>query len=722
MLLIFLLHVQGTLYLPFVERMENLAYDLRLNWLAPGAIDPRIVIVDIDEKSLREEGHWPWDRAKLRSLVDNLFAEYGVRLVAFDVVFAEKDENHALNELDRLLAHRGDVNAAGLLRTLRPLLDRDAIFAQGLAGRPVVLGYYFNHDPDMPTAGALPAPAFPADSLPAVAIMAPQATGYGGNLAGLQASAASAGFFSNPLVDVDGVFRRDPLLTAYQGALYESLALAVVRIFLQASVEAEFADDTSAGYPPVEALVVAGNRIPVDENAAALVPYRGPKGSFPYVSATDVLRKQVARSELLKNTIVLVGTTAPGLVDARSTPVQNFYPGVEVHANLIAGILDQRILQKPAYTRGAELVILLAIGLLMTFLLPRLGPISALAASLGVLAATVGGNLYIWQAGNLVLPLASSLLLILCLFTLNVSYGFFFESRSKRHLGKLFGQYVPPELVVEMSKDPERYNLAGEKRELTVLFTDVRGFTGISEGLDPRELSHLMTEFLTPMTRVIHQHRGTIDKYMGDAIMAFWGAPISDPAHAQHALAAGLEMIAQADTLSAQFRERGWPEIRIGVGLNTGEMNVGNMGSRFRMAYTVLGDAVNLGSRLEGLTKSYGVSMIVSESTRNAAPEFAYRELDRVRVKGKDRAVTIFEPLGVAAELTDVAARELSVYGEALAAYRGRDWNRADSLFTELCAAAPATALYRIYLERIAHFRQHPPGADWDGVFVHSAK
>jgi adenylate cyclase len=281
---------------------------------------------------------------------------------------------------------------------------------------------------------------------------------------------------------------------------------------------------------------------------------------------------------------------------------------------------------------------------------------------------------------------------------------------------------VPPELVNEMSIDPRTFTMDTRSRDLTVLFSDVRDFTTISEGLSPQELSDLMNAYLSPMTRIIYDYRGTIDKYMGDAIMAFWGAPLADPEHARHALQSALAMTARLRRLREEFKSRNWPHIRIGVGVNTGTMNVGNMGSEFRVAYTVMGDAVNLGSRLEGLTKVYGTEIIVSESTRAAVPEYAYLELDRVRVKGKDEPVTIYEPVGVSDEYDEETLERLIANRDALEAYRGQDWDEAERLFKRLSIACENGRFYTLYLERIAHYRELPPGKDWDGVFTYETK
>ncbi len=726
-LVLFLLHVVDYQRWGFVERMENLAYDVRLLITMPNTVDRRIVILDINERSLAEVGRWPWPRKTLATLVQRLFDDYGVSIVGFDVVFAEPDESSGLAVLDGLAANelKHAEAFAGQLDALREQLDYDARFAKSLKGRPVILGYYFNDtakEGEATKSGALPPPAFPRGFFKSRSVPFIQAVGYGANLPELQASALGGGHF-NPYIDEDGVVRRVTMLYEYDGAYYESLSLAVARAVLGTSrLEPGFAEGSMAGdaYSGLEWLRVGDRVIPVDDRVRTLVPYRGRQGGFPYIAAADVLYER-ADPELLQGAIVLVGTSAPGLLDLRSAPVQKVFPGVEIHANLISGILDGTIKEKPAYVLGAEVVMVLVTGLILSVAFTILSAFWSTAMTLAVASAVIGLNLYLWESVNIVLPIAATLLTVLTLFLVNMSYGFFVESRGKRQLAGLFGQYVPPELVEEMSQNPESYTLEAENRELTVLFSDVRGFTTISERLEPRELSRLMNEFLTPLTRVIHNHRGTIDKYMGDAIMAFWGAPVADPEHARHALKAGMEMIGILNDMQEQFRERGWPEIRIGVGVNTGPMSVGNMGSEFRMAYTVLGDSVNLGSRLEGLTRQYGVDIIVSESTRKALPDYSYRELDRVRVKGKDRPVGIYEPIGETDSVDKAIRDELELYQRALKLYRAQNWDMAELQFLNLQQMSKHP-IYFIYAQRISHFRREPPGPDWDGVFTFKTK
>lgn len=716
-----LLHASGNMPLGFINKLENFSYDARLNLLMPRTQDSRIVIVDIDEKSLLEQGRWPWGRDKLAAMVDNLYNHYAINTLGFDVVFAEKDESSGLKNLEWMQQNflKNDAAFNQILQKIKPTLDYDQIFANSLKNRKIVLGYYFNTNNDTNHVGQLPYPAMVAGSFGNKNIAFTQAQGFGANLAALQQNAYSAGHF-NPEPDADGITRKVALLIQYQGNYYDSLALAMARAYLQQpTLMAEFAKlGSSKRYSGLESLQLGHQHIPVDANVATLIPYRGRQGSFQYVSATDVLTNKVPLATL-KNKIVLVGTTAAGLNDLRATPVQSAYPGVEVHANVIAGILDNNIKARPAYTLGAEFLQLLLTGLLLALSLPVLNPLKATLMTIAVLLSVIIINIVSWKMANLVLPIAALLLMIGLIYLVNMSYGFFVESRAKRQLTGLFGQYVPPELVNEMASNPEAINLAGEAREMTVLFADIRGFTTISEGLAPQQLTQLMNEFLTPMTQIIHNNRGTIDKYMGDAIMAFWGAPLLDVHHAQHALTAALQMQDSLKQLNANFARKHLPTIQIGVGLNTGNMAVGNMGSQFRMAYTVMGDAVNLGSRLEALTKTYGVAIIVSEFVKAQTPDMMYRELDIVRVKGKEKPVTIYEPLGI-----DISAETLSalkIYQQALKLYRNQQWDLSELQFIN-CQKLSPQPIYALYIGRIGQFKKSPPTANWDGVFNYVSK
>lgn len=695
--LLFAIHVASAPRFEILDRIESYLYDARIRMTMPGTVDERVVIIDIDERSQLRLGQWPWPRQTLAEIVDSLFDDYNVRVLGLDVLFAEQG--------------RGDSNQA---------------FAESFVARDVVTGFVFKDsvgDNEPRTIGKLPAPVIRGADLDKVEVPFVRAAGYTGSLAALQENAIDGGFFDAPLIDSDGVFRRAPLVQEFDGDLYPSLALAVARVALGTpGVGLDFAanpDGLMRGVD-LEAFLLGDRSIPVNEQVAVFIPYRGPQESFPYISAVDVLDGS-APAEMLDGRIALLGASAAGLLDLRSTPVGQRYIGVEAHANLIAGLIDGEIRRQPAYSAGLEIVLLLLVAFVMALVLPRLSPLSALSLIVGIFVASMAFNFWMWSSLMLVVPLASILSYTIIAALLHITYGFLIEQRNKRHLSQIFGQYIPPSLVEEIDASGAEVSLEGETREMSVLFSDVRSFTTISEGLDARELTQLMNEFLTPFTRAIQEHRGTIDKYMGDCVMAFWGAPLDDKDHARHALLSAYDMLRAVESLDDEFERKGWPKIRVGVGISSGDMNVGNMGSEFRVAYTVMGDTVNLGSRLEGLTKQYGVDIIVSTRTAELVPEFAFRELDLVRVKGKTEPVAIYEPLGLADELDTQAAQDLEDYASALHAYRHGDFGVAEQKFTKLKERGPEP-LYTVYLDRIGAFRRQPPADDWDGVFDHLNK
>jgi adenylate cyclase len=396
---------------------------------------------------------------------------------------------------------------------------------------------------------------------------------------------------------------------------------------------------------------------------------------------------------------------------------------VEVHANLIAGMLDKNIKLKPPYMLGAEVVLLFSGGVALSLLIPMLAPLWATVLTLVGMLLITALNVAIWTEAHMVLPLAASILMTVALYTVNMAYGYFVEARSKRQFTELFGQYVPPELVDEMARDPEKYNMEPRAAELTILFSDVRGFTSISEALKPEELREYINEYLTDMSGIIRsKHRGTLDKYIGDEIMAFWGAPVDDAQHARNGLLAALDMQKECKVLNEKFAARGWPTIKIGVGVNSGNVRVGDMGSQVRRAYTAMGDAVNVASRLEGRTKGYGVGILVGEGTRHLVKDVVFREVDRIKVKGKDEAVTIYEPLGLESEIERKVHEELKIWNQTLRAYRAQQWDQVEVGLLNLQRMSPDCGLYRAYAEKVADNRRQPPLPDWDGVTVFDEK
>ena len=676
-----LLHALGVHESDLLTLADQRLYDARLRLFMPATLDERVVIVDVDEASLAELGQWPWPRERMAELVEEVLRRQRASVIGFDAVFAE--------------AGRGSE-------------ESDARFAAALQGRPAVLGYYLTSDRQGRRSGALPAPIAPllaAQDTPALMLW----DGYGASIAKL-ASAAPQGFF-NALVDSDGIVRSVPLVAAVDGGWRESLALAVVRQYLyggaaQASSRALPAPALQwAGEPPLlQGLRLPHTRggpgqalqVPLTASGAALAPYRGPGGarggSFRYYPAADVLRGSLPEGALAGR-IVLLGFTAPGLMDLRATPVSAVYPGVEVHANLISGMLDGRVPARPGYAPVLDAALLLASGLLLALLLPALGVAGALALGLGLAAALAALNFWLYAAQGLALPLAAQLFVVMALLMLNLGYGYFIESRARRRLIDLFGTYVPPELVQRMASQPELYTMRAEAREITVMFCDMRGFTSLSETMAPLQLQALLNRIFTRLTQVIREHEGTIDKYMGDCVMAFWGAPLRSSNHAARAVAAALG---------------------VGIGINTGVASVGDMGSNVRRAYTAVGDAVNLAARLEAQTRTWGVTILAGDATRAQAEDVAvWQRLDRISVRGRQEEVTIHTPRAPAGPVAALLAQELALWQQALDDWQASRLRPFAQKLHALRAIRPDFEPYAIYASRLqARLAENPPAAE----------
>jgi adenylate cyclase len=721
--LCFLLNEDELVQFRFIQQMELWAYDARLRLFLPKTLDPRVVILDIDEKSLNAEGRFPWSRDKVALMVRQLFDKYAVRVVGFDIAFPEPDTSSGLETLDKLSQNelKGDADFLATLKERRASLDYDQIFADEIKRHPVVLGFFLGGKTDK--AGVLPAPILTDKGISdkGWVFRHHSATGFSGNVAKLQANAAAAGHLY-PALDFDGIVRRVPMLMEYEGGYYEALALALTRTYLgNVPLKAFVEPPHVANIASIYRLQIGDTIVPVDDSITTLIPYRGGSGVYRYVSATDVIRGTLPSDEL-KDKIIIVGTSAQGLMDLRATPVREDYPGVEVHANLVSGFLDQTVMHKPDYLIAISVLTVLCLGIPFVILLPRLSALTSTIAMASVAILLTAVNLWSWRSQHFVLNIAAPIMMLALLYLLNMAWGFFMETRSRRLITGLFGTYVPKELVAEMSKNPEEYSMSGESRDMTVLFSDVRDFTSISEGLPPEGLKDMMNAYLTEMTQVIQEKRGTIDKYIGDAIMAFWGAPLQDAEHAIHGVESALAMQKRIRGLDNDFVKRGWPILQIGVGLNNGEMSVGDMGSKFRRAYTVMGDAVNIASRLEGLTKEYGIGILVSENLVNAAQGFVYREIDLVAVKGRTAGIPIFEPIGKVGEVGDTQLQEIDRWHKALETYRKQRWDEAQEMLKNLQYAAPDSKLYKVYLKRIEYWRANTPGPMWKGLWTWTTK
>jgi adenylate cyclase len=674
----------------------------------------KIVILDIDEKSLAREGRWPWSRHKLADLV-TILTEYGAVVVAFDVVFSEPERN-PVSEVNQ---HLSDNKIYWEIpKYWLEIADGDKNFSRHINDMDVVLGYFFQDQINIQV-GQLPPPSYTLTKEQKNRLVSISKPGYAANLALLQQAAAGAGFVST-FADVDGVIRRSPLVIRHGDALYPSLSLATVMSYLFVNnIELETLPLGSVDV--MTSIIAGGQKARTDVNGQVIIPFRGKQKSFPYLSVTDVLQKKID-SAALSGAIVLVGTSAIGLADLRATPVGTQYPGVEVHANIIQSLLSGEFPYRPEWEAGLTLSILVFLGALLSLWLPKLGPVSSVALSVLTLTTIISGNFYLWHVYRLDLPVASMVLLTLALTLLNLAYGYFRENASRRLLKGMFNQYVPQAHIERMLSDPDAYQFTGDSKELTVLFADIRSFTTISEHLSAADLKAMLNQYFTPITKIIFDNEGTIDKYVGDMVMAFWGAPIEDEHHAQNGILAALEMQRMTKEISADFMARGLPEIKIGVGLNSGIMNVGDMGSSYRRAYTVLGDSVNLGSRLESITKFYGAEILVGERTVELCPDIIFGFVDRIQVKGKDEPIAVYQPLGLESEVTNGQKEEIERFSLAYSDYLQQNWVQATSKLVELQQDFPETKLYQVYLDRIQDLREQDLAQDWDGVFRHTSK
>ena len=710
-LLLLLAHAMGWLAVPAMARLDGRIYDMRLLSTLTSTLDDRVVIVDVDEASLSRVGHWPWSRNRVADLLDELVVRQQAQAVGVDMVFAESDNSSGLSQL-RSLANDPATPAMGLERWIESKaaeLDFDGQLVDAVRNRPVVLGYYFSSDGHNTRIGALPAPVFARDAQAngqPVFRSNPPWTGYGSNIEPLTQAATSAGFF-NALTDPDGLVRTAPLLAEYEGAVYQSLALATFRQAVGG--QQLLLHHTSIGV--LDALIVADAQgqvlaqLNTNDQAAAFVPFRGEGGPrapvFRYVSAASVLAGELAAGEL-KGKIVLIGSTAPGMQDVRATPVSGSFPGVEVHANLLSAMLDSKLPLKPDYARGYEMLLLLLVGCLLILVPSRISVLSAVLLHAAVPVAAFAFDAWLYARHGLVLPLAATLVLCVCLAVVNLVFGYLMESRERRQLARVFGTYVPPELVHEMVKRPGAYSMQASARELTVMFCDLQGFTQVSEHMDPTEVQVLLNNLFTHLTEVIYAHGGTVDKYMGDCVMAFWGAPIACEDHADRATHAAMAIQERVKTLNAARRIEGRPPIRVCIGVNTGVMAVGDMGSNLRRSYTVIGDAVNLASRIESLTRVYGFNIVAGERTSVLSFEFLWQHVDRVQVKGRAQLEDIYTPVSLMTRASNDLVAEIDAWNEALAAHLDGNSSQLQAFLVKFGNSSEQKSLYQMFAERLA--------------------
>ena len=708
-----------------LETLDNRLTDTMFRWR--GVVKPAqpIVIVDIDEKSLRTIGQWPWPRNTVAKMIRNL-GTGGAKVIGMDIVFAEADRTSPKNfvdELQQLLQTQLPPEALAELKT-KEALDHDLVLGKAMAATPSVLGYVFQTQNDgLKNQADMPFPS-------GATRLAPNSLRYG-DISLLRAYRAitnvvavaqgqSEGFF-NVFPDVSGTVRKVPLFMMMDNVPYPSLALEMLRIgsgaqetTIQVSRQGQIRPRDILG------IEVGSTFIPTDERGQLTVNFRGPDHTYPYLSAADILAGKGL--DRVQGKYVLIGTSAAGLLDLRATPFSNIYPGVEVHATIIDNILSHDPFTHDIFTEiGITYTLLLVGGLGLSALLAYASPLlGGLGGLLLVVGTLVGNYLFFFSHGQ-ILGLSYPLLTILAIFLVVTLFNYFFEGQKKRFISSAFGHYVSPQIVNQLMEHPERLSLQGEQKNLTVFFSDIRGFTSISEKMTSEELGRFMNEYLTAMSNIVLASKGTVDKFIGDAVMAIWGAPLEDADHAVNCVRAAFKMLAKLKSLQEDWTKRGLPDVAIRIGINTGAVSVGNFGSDQRFDYTVMGDSVNLASRLEGANKAYGTSIIISEYTRAALGEGFYcRMLDMVRVKGKDVPVLIYEPL-CEGEPTPELRKATDSFTKALEHYANREFQEATEIVQALNTAAPSQ-LYGLYLDRLAHFAGSPPPDDWDGAFTFTTK
>jgi adenylate cyclase len=636
---------------PLLDVLELKTYDLRLRAAQTSATPPEVVIAAIDEKSLSRLGRWPWSRRTLSRLVDRIDT-LGARVIAFDVFFGEAEGRQLLDKIAQLEAEHGYRGGASPYAALRQALAGDDSLARSIAASgKVVLGMAFLTT-DEETAHVTAADAeraFRSVESQAIGVIRaragapldfpmPEPTGLVANLPALQAGARYVGHIST-IPDEDGTLRWAPLVMRYHGKFFPSADLQAARAYL--GVKELVLDTASYG---VSGIALGDRYIPTDEYGRALIHYLGPEKTFRTISVADILDGGVDK-DALRDKIVLIGATAKGIGDIRVTPFGPAFPGVEIRATVIRNLLSDGFIRRPGWMFLLDIVLLVSLGAGLTFALPRLGVGNGALLTLGLLGSLFVIAAYLFDHAHVWLSVVYPSVLVVTLFVQATVFSYFVTESQKRQIKSAFQHYVPSKVVDEIAHDITKLRLGGEKRELTVLFSDIRGFTSVAESLAPEELVKLLNTYLTQMTLKVFLHDGLLDKYIGDAVMAVFGAPIARPDHAKLACLTALDMMAALHELQEQWRRDGRPLLDIGIGINTGPMIVGNMGSETRFDYTVIGDAVNLGSRIEGLNKEYGTHILLSEFTyQQVKGEFAsLREVDVAPVRGRHVPVRLYE-------------------------------------------------------------------------------
>jgi adenylate cyclase len=728
------LYAVGT---PVLDATELHWLDLRFRARGPIAPTSSVVLAVIDEKSLDAEGRWPWPRSRIAALVDALSRD-GARTIGFDIAFTEPDQNSRLDLVDDLerkveALHLKNPQLAEFIRERRIDADNDRALARALerSSAATVLGYFF-YMTETDAGHTLDPAAIErqlagiADSKYPLVLYKDQAaaavtfrTAYApeGNLDMLATAAAASGFFSVPS-DPDGLVRSMPLLIQGGDDLFPPLSVLCYWQYLGRPQLAVRVDANG-----VEGVQIGDRFVPTDEEGQMLINYRGPAKTFPHYSVSDILAGNLPHGTF-KDKIVLVGATAIGIGDVRSTPFGPVYPGPEIQATVIDNIVTGDIIARPRWSMIFDFLGIVILPLLVAAALPRLSALGGLMFGVTLFGVYIGVAYQLFVRAHVWLNIVYPVTALAATYTILTVYRYLTEERVRRQIEATFKHYVSPDVIERMLSDPEQARLGGQERVLTVLFSDLAGFTSYSERYSPTEIIGILSEYYDRMTELVFASRGTLTAYVGDELMAIFGAPVEEVEHAKLGCAAALAMREARHALAEEWAKIGRPPLAARTGINSGAMLVGNYGSKYRFNYSVLGDQVNLASRLEQLNKAYGTDIMIGEQTAQmVGSDFVLRELDKVQVKGRRQALAIYELVATAgAALPAEQKQMLQLYATALEAYRQRRWDEAEGLFGQCLALWPTDGPSKVMQDRCRELREAPPPPDWDGTFEHLTK
>ncbi|WP_300461815.1 adenylate/guanylate cyclase domain-containing protein [Desulfobacula sp.] len=705
----------------YLNLLEYKLYDVFFQKVYSNDKTQSVAIVDIDEYSLEKFGQWPWPRYRVALLLQKIHMA-GALAVGADILFAEPDGTSPV-VLQKALKRdlHIDIQFSGIPEGL---LDNDQLFANVLQKGPYVLGYSFGFEKNgSPSSALLPPPA-----LKVVEIKAPgakpahnylfKASHLISPLPVFLESGNNAGFM-NTLTDKDGVLRRTPLFISWQKKIYPQLSLATLMTAFKDKLPDPVIRVTRGG---IESIKIGTTVIPLQPNGAMLLNYRGPSNTFPYISAGEIL-EDTADKQALQGKIIFLGTSAAGLKDMRVSPLDQVFPGVEVHATIVDNILRNDFIHRPDWIPGLELACILLWGVITTLLI---GWASAFLTLLITLILGLGawyGGLWSLDRFNIWVSPFFPLMVLIENFSILTLQKFWFSEKKKKFFRSAFSKYVSKAVVDQLAENPEKLSLEGEEKPISILFSDIRGFTSLSERLSPSQVTLLLHDYFTPVTRIIINNHGTHDKFIGDAVMCFWNAPVDVKHHEAFAVKTALEILDALPDLNKGFEKKFGIHLAIGIGLHSGRCRVGNMGSADIFDYTIIGDNVNLASRLESLTKFYGVQLIVSETLLKKCPrDIVVQELDLVRVKGKNEPVRIYTVYSWLKDTTPQRKQEIDAYTEGLNLYKNKSFVKGEHYFRDLVRQYPEQKLYKIYQDRCAFFKTNPPDINWEGVFTHTSK